>query len=70
MSNFLVFQSGNVDRTKRTAVSEANVYNVIESALALGCSFVINLFVVVVFAVGLYGKTNMEVVCHFSYLSS
>jgi NRAMP (natural resistance-associated macrophage protein)-like metal ion transporter len=56
-------QSRNIDRTKKARVSEANMYYFIESAIALLCSFIINLFVVAVFAHGLFQKTNHEVVC-------
>lgn len=65
LEKFPCFQSGTADRSRKAGVSEANTYNVIESALALGCSFVINLFVVTVFAVGLFGKTNADVVSNF-----
>jgi len=43
-------------------VREANYYYFIESCVALFCSFIINVFVVSVFAYGLYEKTNGEVV--------
>ncbi|KAK9504989.1 hypothetical protein O3M35_009147 [Rhynocoris fuscipes] len=51
----------NVDRTRDRTISEANFYFLIESALALFVSFIINLFVMSVFAHGLYGKTNVDV---------
>uniref|UniRef100_A0AC34QD74 Uncharacterized protein n=1 Tax=Panagrolaimus sp. JU765 TaxID=591449 RepID=A0AC34QD74_9BILA len=59
-------KSRKVDRSKKEKVVEANKYFFIESGIALACSFVINLFVVSVFANGLYGKTNVEVreTCH------
>ena len=44
----------------REAVSEANKYYVIESTIALAVSFVLNLFVVSVFANGLYGTTYRQ----------
>ena len=54
-------KSRDVDRRRQAAVTEANLYFFIESAIALFVSFLINIFVVSVFAEGLYGKTNMEV---------
>jgi len=48
-------QSRRIDRTKAKDVSEANKYYAIESAMALFVSFIINLFVVSVFANGFYG---------------
>lgn len=54
-------KSRNVDRKKKKNVEEANFYFFIESGIALLCSFVINLFVVAVFAHGLFHKTNYEV---------
>ncbi|CAA9998156.1 unnamed protein product [Nesidiocoris tenuis] len=54
-------KSREVDRSKRPKVSEANFYFFIESAVALFVSFVINVFVVAVFAHGLYGKTSIQV---------
>ncbi|CAJ0941050.1 unnamed protein product, partial [Mesorhabditis belari] len=54
-------QSRRVNREKRSAVKEANFYYFIESAFALLCSFIINVLVVAVFAMGLYGKTNQQV---------
>ena len=47
-----------VNRNNKKAVSEANKYFFIEGAIALLISFVINLFVVSVFAQGLYQTTN------------
>ena len=49
-----------VDRTSKPAVIEANKYFLIESTIALGVSFVLNLFVVSVFANTLYGTTYIE----------
>ena len=43
-------------------VTEANKYYFIEAAIALFVSFLINLFVVAVFAEGFYGKNNTEIV--------
>ncbi|KAF8355454.1 smf-1 [Pristionchus pacificus] len=50
-----------IDRRKQGTIEQANKYYVIESAVALTVSFIINLFVVSVFAHGLYGKTNHDV---------
>uniref|UniRef100_A0A183DE83 Anoctamin n=1 Tax=Gongylonema pulchrum TaxID=637853 RepID=A0A183DE83_9BILA len=55
-------KSRDVDRRRKKNVQEANFYFFIESGVALFCSFIINLFVVAVFAHGLYNKTNYEVV--------
>jgi len=54
-------KSRKVDRSKPSKVREANMYYFIESSVALGISLVINVFVVSVFAHGLYNKTNAEV---------
>ena len=54
-------KSRNVDRSKHHLVKEANMYYFIESAIALFVSFLINVFVVAVFASGLYSKTNDDV---------
>uniref|UniRef100_A0A8R1E0T5 Protein Malvolio n=1 Tax=Caenorhabditis japonica TaxID=281687 RepID=A0A8R1E0T5_CAEJA len=54
-------KSRKVDRTNSKRVAEANKYFAIESAIALFISFFINLFVLAVFAHGLYGKTNEDV---------
>ncbi|TMS36711.1 hypothetical protein L596_003809 [Steinernema carpocapsae] len=54
-------KSRRIDRTKKKAVEEANFYYFVESGIALFCSFIINVFVVAVFAHGLYNKTNAEV---------
>lgn len=58
----LVVQSREVDRRNKKEVKEANKYFFIESAIALFVSFLINVFVVAVFAEAFYGKTNMDVV--------
>jgi len=50
-----------IDRSQKREVKEANLYFFIESAIALFVSFIINVFVVSVFAEGLYGKTNADV---------
>lgn len=54
-------KSRDVDRRKKEEVSEANKYFFIEAVVALFVSFLINVFVVSVFASGLYGKTNQQV---------
>lgn len=51
-----------MDRSKRDKVKEANYYFFIEASVALFVSFVINVFVVAVFAHGMYHKTNQDVV--------
>ncbi|VDM53649.1 unnamed protein product [Angiostrongylus costaricensis] len=55
------YESRRVNRSIRDRVAEANFYYTIESSLALFCSFFINVFVVAVFAHGLYKKTNYDV---------
>ncbi|CAB4058568.1 SLC11A2 [Lepeophtheirus salmonis] len=54
-------KSRQIDRTKKSAISEGNFYFFIESAIALFVSFFINVFVVSVFAEGLHGKTNIQI---------
>uniref|UniRef100_A0A914KLT1 Uncharacterized protein n=3 Tax=Meloidogyne TaxID=189290 RepID=A0A914KLT1_MELIC len=54
-------KSRKIDRSQRRNISEANLYYFIECVIALTCSFFINLFVVSVFAHGLYGKTNADI---------
>merc|ERR1719427_926721 len=54
-------KSRDIDRNKKGEVREANFYFFIEAAVALFVSFLINVFVVAVFAEGLYGKTNHQV---------
>jgi len=49
-----------VDRTTKKAVAEANWYYMIEGSIALFVSFILNLFVIAVFANGLYGTTYSE----------
>lgn len=56
------FQSREVDRTNRKQVKEANKYFFLESTIALFVSFLINVFVVAVFAEAFYNRTNIEVV--------
>lgn len=55
-------KSRDIDRKSSNKVREANYYYFIEACVALFVSFVINVFVVAVFAHGLYGKTNGEIV--------
>lgn len=55
-----------MDRSKKEDVKEANKYFFIESTVALFISFLINVFVVAVFAQAFYNKTNIQVVSwHF-----
>ncbi|XP_030373786.1 protein Malvolio isoform X2 [Scaptodrosophila lebanonensis] len=54
-------KSRDIDRRQPQKVSEANFYFFIEASVALFVSFIINLFVVGVFAHGMYGKTNNDV---------
>ncbi|XP_065167478.1 protein Malvolio-like isoform X3 [Atheta coriaria] len=53
-------KSRDIDRTKPAKVREANKYFFIEAAIALFVSFIINVFVVAVFAHGLFQKTNNQ----------
>lgn len=55
-------KSREIDRTKPEKVRDANLYFFVEAAIALFVSFIINVFVVSVFAHGLYHKTNKEIV--------
>ncbi|CAG2185832.1 DMT1 [Mytilus edulis] len=50
----------NIDRTNKHEVAEAIKYNSIESAIALFVSFIINLFVLAVFAAAFSGPTFRE----------
>lgn len=59
---FAGFQSRDVDRKQPAKVRDANKYFFIEASIALLVSFVINVFVVAVFAHGLFGKTNRDIV--------
>jgi len=54
-------KSRDIDRSKKREVREANFYFFIEATIALFVSFLINVFVVSVFAEGLYNKTNGEI---------
>ncbi|KAL3270632.1 hypothetical protein HHI36_021164 [Cryptolaemus montrouzieri] len=53
-------KSREIDRTKPSKIRDANLYFFIEAAIALAVSFVINVFVVSVFAHGMYHTTNRE----------
>lgn len=61
-SECLNCQSREVDRSNKKEVKEANKYFFIESAIALFVSFLVNVFVVAIFAEAFYQRTNMEVV--------
>ncbi|KAF7208581.1 natural resistance-associated macrophage protein 2 isoform X2 [Nothobranchius furzeri] len=54
-------KSREVDRKDKKEVKEANKYFFIESSIALFVSFLINVFVVAVFAQAFYNKTNIDV---------
>ncbi|XP_066149659.1 protein Malvolio-like isoform X2 [Euwallacea fornicatus] len=54
-------KSREVDRSRSEKVREANLYYFIECCFAIFVSLIINIFVLSVFAHGLYGKTNKEV---------
>ncbi|XP_050978931.1 natural resistance-associated macrophage protein 2 [Labeo rohita] len=54
-------KSRDINRANKKEVKEANKYYFIESSIALFVSFLINVFVVAVFAEAFYGRTNMEV---------
>lgn len=55
-------KSRSIDRKNPAKIKEANFYFFVEAAIALFVSFVINVFVVSVFAHGLFGKTNEQVI--------
>ncbi|XP_056590568.1 natural resistance-associated macrophage protein 2 [Triplophysa dalaica] len=54
-------KSREINRANKKEVKEANKYFFIEASIALFISFLINVFVVAVFAEAFYGKTNMQV---------
>lgn len=56
-----------IDRSKKEAVQEANMYFLIESCLALFVSFLINLFVMAVFGEAFYHQRNEDVVSVTAY---
>lgn len=55
-------KSRKIDRKQPSKIKEANYYFFIEASIALFVSFLINVFVVAVFAHGLNGKTNQDVI--------
>ena len=55
-------RSRQVDRSKKGKIREANFYFFIESAIALFVSFIINMFVVVVFAQAFHMFSTQEIV--------
>ncbi|KAM9673498.1 natural resistance-associated macrophage protein 2 isoform 4-T5 [Trichechus inunguis] len=55
-------KSRQINRANKREVQEANKYFFIESCIALFVSFIINVFVVSVFAEAFFGKTNEQVV--------
>ncbi|XP_018399666.1 PREDICTED: protein Malvolio [Cyphomyrmex costatus] len=54
-------KSRDIDRRQPAKIKDANMYYFIEACIALFVSFLINVFVVAVFAHGLYNKTNNDV---------
>ncbi|XP_011637124.1 protein Malvolio isoform X3 [Pogonomyrmex barbatus] len=54
-------KSRDIDRRQPSKIKDANMYYFIEACIALFVSFIINVFVVAVFAHGLYDKTNNDV---------
>lgn len=55
-------QSRDIDRRDKAKVRDANMYFFIESAIALLLSLFINVVVMSVFAHGLYGQKNADIV--------
>ncbi|KAM9229574.1 natural resistance-associated macrophage protein 2 isoform 2-T2 [Dugong dugon] len=55
-------KSRQINRANKREVQEANKYFFVESCIALFVSFIINVFVVSVFAEAFFGKTNEQVV--------
>ncbi|XP_037600588.1 natural resistance-associated macrophage protein 2 [Cebus imitator] len=55
-------KSRQINRSNKQEIQEANKYFFIESCIALFVSFIINVFVVSVFAEAFFGKTNEQVV--------
>uniref|UniRef100_A0A8C2ZNS8 Solute carrier family 11 member 2 n=1 Tax=Cyclopterus lumpus TaxID=8103 RepID=A0A8C2ZNS8_CYCLU len=53
-------KSRDIDRKNKNEVKEANKYYFIESTVALFISFLINVFVVAVFAQAFFNRTNIE----------
>lgn len=58
-----------IDRKQPAKVREANMYYFTEAAIAVFVSFLINVFVMSVFAQGLYNKTNADVVSFIIFSS-
>ncbi|CAG9770852.1 unnamed protein product [Ceutorhynchus assimilis] len=54
-------KSRDIDRAKPEKVRDANLYFFVEACVALFVSFVINVFVVAVFAHGLFEQTNADI---------
>lgn len=54
-------KSRDIDRTKQEEVKEGCFYFFIEASVALFVSFLINVFVVTVFAEGFYGKNSTQI---------
>lgn len=59
-----------MNRRDAAKVRDANMYFFIEASIALFVSFIINVFVVSVFAHGLYGQTNGDVVSFTTIISN
>lgn len=55
-------QTKKVNRKYPSKIREANIYLFVEAAFSLFVSFIINVLVVAIFAEGLYGKTNLEII--------
>nr|XP_022906167.1 protein Malvolio-like isoform X1 [Onthophagus taurus] len=63
-------KSREIDRKDRNKVKEANMYFFVEACIALFVSFVINVFVVAVFAHGLFKVKNNEIIEKCSHYPS
>lgn len=61
-------KSRDVDKKDKAQVRDANFYFFVEAAIALFVSFVINVFVVAVFAHGLFNTTNKQIVSIYTGL--
>ena len=59
VASYLAKTRREVDRSSRKMVREATMYNIIESGIALTASFVINVFIVAVFARLFYKPDNL-----------
>lgn len=55
-------QNRKIDRKDSAKIKEANLYFFLEAAISLSVSFAINVVVVAIFAEGLFGKTNQDIV--------